>query len=157
LISNITSKPFEFRNCSVRVKTIKREIKKQNVNVMKIDCQITIDGIEYTAALNDNCTVEDILNMLPLELTLQRYADHEYYSSLPQKPSVNGVPMTSDAHANGIYYYDGWSAFTVLFVDAHIAPYKVVHIGDVNEDITTQLAASGATVKAKIENYTINT
>jgi hypothetical protein len=133
------------------------EIIKHFVVVMKIDCQITIDGKEYTAILYDNCTVEDILNMLPLELTLQRYAGHEYYSSLPQKPSIKGVPMTSDAHAGGIYYYDGWNAFTLLFGDVHIAPYKVVHIGDVNEDITTQLAASGATVKAKIENYTIKT
>jgi len=127
------------------------EIIKQNVVVMKIDCQITIDGKEYTAILYDNCTVEDILNMLPLELTLQRYAGHEYYSSLPQKPSIKGVPMTSDAHAGGIYYYDGWNAFTLLFGDAHIAPYKVVHIGDMNEDVTMQLGASAAIVKAKIE------
>jgi hypothetical protein len=118
---------------------------------MKIDCQITIDGKEYTATLNDNCTVEDILNMLPVELTLQRYAGHEYYSPLPQKPSIKGVPMTSDAHAGGIYYYDGWTAFTVLFSDSNIDPYKVVHLGDVNRDIITQLAESGATVKAKIE------
>lgn len=113
--------------------------------------KLTVDGKAYTATLHNNRTVEDILKMLPLELTLQRYAEHEYYASLPQKPSIKGVPMTSDAHANGIYYYDGWSAFTVLFGDAHIAPYEVVHLGDVNEDVITPLAAAGATVEAKIE------
>jgi hypothetical protein len=113
--------------------------------------KLTIDGKEYTATLNENRTVEDILNMLPMEVTMQRYADHEYYSSLSQKPSIKGVPMTSDAHAGGIYYFDGWSAFTVLFGDAHIAPYEVVHIGDVNEDVISPLAAAGETVKAKIE------
>lgn len=113
--------------------------------------KLTIDGEEYTATLNRNRTVEDILNMLPMELTLQRYAGHEYYSSLPNKPYIQGVPMTSDAHAGGIYYYDGWSAFTVLFGDAHIAPYEVVHIGDVNEDVVLPLSVAGAAVKAKVE------
>ena len=51
----------------------------------------------------------------------------------------------------GIYYYDGWSAFTVLFDDAHIDPFEVVHIGDVNEDVISPLAAAGDTVEAKIE------
>ena len=62
--------------------------------------------------------------------------------------------MTSDAHAGGIYYYDGWSAFTILFGDAHIAPYEVVHLGDVNEnvDVIVLLASAGTTVKAKIES-----
>lgn len=113
--------------------------------------KLTIDGKEYTATLNDNRTVEDILNMLLMKLTLKRYAGHEYYSSLPKKPSIKGVPMTSDAHAGGIYYYDGWRAFTVLFGDAYIAPFEVVHIGDVNEDIISRLAATGDTVEAKIE------
>jgi hypothetical protein len=113
--------------------------------------KLTLDGKEYTVTLNDNRTLEDILNMLPMELTLKRYAGHEYYSSLPQKPSINGVTMTSDAHAGGIYYYDGWSAFTVLFDDAHIGPFEVVHIGDVNEDVISQLAAASDTVEAKIE------
>ena len=125
---------------------------------MRKSIRLTIDGKEYTATLNDNRTVEDILNMLPMELTLQRYAGHEYYSQLPQKPSIKDAPMTSDAHAGGIYYYDGWSAFTVLFGDADITPFKVVHIGDVNEDIITPLTSAGATVKAKvvINSYSTN-
>ncbi len=116
--------------------------------------KLTLDGKAYTATLNDNRTVEDVLQMLPLELTIQRYAEHEYYASLPQKPSITGVPMTSYAHAGGIYYYDGWSAFTILFGDAHIAPYEVVHLGDVNEnvDVIVLLASAGTTVKAKIES-----
>ena len=113
--------------------------------------KLTFDNRVFTVKLNDNRTVDDLLNMLPLNLTLQRYAGHEYYASLPQKLSIKGVPMTSEAHAGGIYYYDGWSAFTVLFGDAHIAPYKVVHIGDVSEDIITSLAVAGAIVEAKIE------
>lgn len=113
--------------------------------------KLTIDGKVYTAVLNDNCTVNDIIDMLPMDLTLQRYAGHEYYSSLAKKPSIKGAPMTSDAHSNGIYYYDGWSAFTVLFGDAHIAPFKVVHIGDVIEDVASHLSTAGEKVTARIE------
>lgn len=118
---------------------------------MRKSIKLTLDGKEYTATLNDSRTVEDILNMLPMELTLQRYAGHEYYSALPKKPSIKGVPMTSDAHAGGIYYYDGWTAFTVLFGDAYIAPFEVVHIGDVVENVITPLASAGATIEVKVE------
>ena len=118
---------------------------------MEKSLKLTMGGKDFTVRLNDNQTVKDILTMLPMELTLQRYDGHEYYSSLPEKPSITGIPMTSHAHAGGIYYYDGWNAFTVLFGDAQIAPFKVVHIGDVNEDIITPLISAGATVKAKIE------
>lgn len=119
---------------------------------MEESIKLILDDKEYAVTLNDNRTVKDILNMLPMDLTLQRYAGHEYYSPLPQKPSIKEVHMTSDAHAGGIYYYDGWSAFTVLYGDAHIAPFEVVHIGDVNQqNVISQLVSAGATVKARIE------
>lgn len=95
--------------------------------------KLTIDGKQYTAKLNNNQTVEDIIKMLPLRLTLQRYAAHEYYGRLAQKPSIKGVPSTSDVYAGGLYYFDGWGAFSVLYGDAHIAPFEVVHIGNVIE------------------------
>ena len=59
--------------------------------------------------------------------------------------------MTSDAHAGSIYYFEGWNTFTILFGDAHIAPYEVAHIGDVKEDIISFLAAVSGIVTAKIE------
>lgn len=118
---------------------------------MSKSIKLTIKGKEFIATLNDNQTVDDILKMLPVELTLQRYAGHEYYSKLSEKPSIKGVPMTSKAHAGGVYYYDGWTAFTVLYGDADIAPYKVVHIGDVQPEIIAHLANLENLVTAKIE------
>jgi len=118
---------------------------------MSKSIKLTIEGKEFIASLNDNQTVNDILKMLPIELTLQRYAGHEYFSKLPQKPNIKDVPMTSKAHAGGIYYYDGWTAFTVLYGDAYIAPYEVVHIGDVQPEIIAHLANLENMVTAKIE------
>lgn len=117
---------------------------------MKKSIKLTLDGREYTAVFNDNQTVADIIDMMPMELILQRYAGHEYYSELPKKPSVKEVPMTSVAHAGDICYFDGWNAFTVLFGDAYIDPFKVVLVGHVNEDILP-LAEAGDMVAAKIE------
>lgn len=115
---------------------------------------LTINGKTYAVKLNDNRTVEYILTMLPLELTLKRYAGHEYYGLLPEKPSIKGVAMTSDVHAGGLYYYDGWNAFTVLYGDAQIDPYKVVHLGDAVDDVISPLKTAGDTVKALIEIQT---
>jgi len=114
--------------------------------------RLIINGNEFTATLNDNLTVDELKAMLPLDLTLQHYARHEYYSPLPKHLSQRGVKMTSTAHAQGIYYYDGWKAFTVLYGGAQIAPFEVVHIGDVNEDVATFLRESQSdTVSARIE------
>ncbi len=112
--------------------------------------QIKTNNKTYTAMLNDNCCVDDILNMLPMELELNRYAGHEYYSSLPEKPTIKGVAMTSDAHAGGLYYFNGWNAFTIVFENAHIDPYKVVHVGDVEKELIAYLASAGETVIARI-------
>lgn len=118
---------------------------------MSKSIKIILSGKEYSAVLNNNNTVDDIISMMPMELTLKRYGGHEYYCALTHKPSIKGVPMTSDAHAGGIYYYDGWTAFTILFGNANIAPFEVVHIGDVNEDIISTLTAAGETVKVLID------
>lgn len=115
--------------------------------------KLTLDGKDYTAEVNNNNTVQDIIRMMPMELTLKRYAGHEYFSELPETLSIEDVPMTSVAYAGDICYYDGWNAFTVLFGDAHIAPFKVVIVGHINEDISA-LAKAGDTLEAKIEVIT---
>ncbi|MCC8023853.1 MAG: hypothetical protein LIP16_00885 [Clostridium sp.] len=113
--------------------------------------KLEIDGKTYTAILQENKTVDDILKMLPLTLRLQRRGGHKYYASLPKKPEIGGVPMTSDAHAKGIYYYDRWTAFTVLFGGANISPFQVVHIRDVVEDeIIDHLKNAGEVVSVEI-------
>ncbi len=114
--------------------------------------KLIINKNEFIVTLNNNKTVKDILEMFPLELELERYANHEYYGVLPKKPSIEGVPMTSNAYAENIYYYDGWNAFTVLYGDAQIDPFKVVHIGKVdNESIIELLKYSENTITAKLK------
>ncbi|WP_455615019.1 cyclophilin-like fold protein [Eisenbergiella sp.] len=114
--------------------------------------KLILEGKSYTVKLNENKTVRDILDMLPLSLNLQRRGGHEYFNALPEKPELTGAPMTSNVHAKGIYYYDGWTAFTVLFRGSDISPFRVVHIGDVVEDeVIEHLERSGETILAEVE------
>lgn len=93
---------------------------------------ITLDGQNYSVSLDNNETFKDIMNHLPLDLSMVRYAEHEYYAELPYKP-VFDENRTSDIKAGHVYYWDGWNAFVINYVDYDIAPYKVVHIGEITD------------------------
>ena len=75
----------------------------------------------------------------------------EYYASLSEKPTIEGVTTTSDIKASGIYYWDGWNAFVINFEDTNIAPYRVVHIGNVNGDIASDLAEFGDNITVNVQ------
>lgn len=93
---------------------------------------LTVDGNTYTVHLEDNVTAKEIQDKLPLELSLGRYAGHEYYAELPFTPAF-ASETTSQIKAGHVYYWDGWNAFVINFIDYDIAPYKVVHIGEITD------------------------
>jgi len=113
--------------------------------------KLTLNEHEYNVTLNKNSTTDDILKLLPMNLEMQRYAGHEYYTSLLDTPTIEGVTTTSDIKAGGIYYWDGWNAFVINFEDTNIAPYKVVHVGDVNGDIVSDLEKSGDKITVNVQ------
>ena len=120
---------------------------KENVNTMKV----IINDKSYEVELFDSVTKNEIINMLPLELTLQRYAEHEYYSELPTKPTMD-ENTTSNILAGDIYYWDGWNAFVINYEDYDITPYKVVHIGEIKDkSIVDYLRKADKNVKIKLE------
>lgn len=92
---------------------------------------INLDGKNYAAELEDNVTVRDILEGLPLSLDIQRYAGHEYYAELPFRPEF-AAERTSHIKAGHLYYWDGWNAFVINYEEYDITPYKVVHLGKIN-------------------------
>ena len=83
---------------------------------------------EYEVILDHNTTVDHIVSQLPLKLTFQEYASHEYYSELPFTP-VFDQTRTTFVKAGHLYYWDGWNAFVFNYIDSDISPYHVVHIG----------------------------
>ncbi|MDO4272111.1 MAG: cyclophilin-like fold protein [Eubacteriales bacterium] len=94
--------------------------------------KLSIDGKQYHIALEDNETAREIAENLPLELEMERYAGHEYYAELPFTPPMAGE-TTSEILAGHVYYWDGWNAFVINYIDSDISPYQVVHVGAMEE------------------------
>ena len=108
------------------------------INTMKL----LIDGIAYTVKLKDNSAIKAFALQSPIELTLKRYADQEYYAPLPKPLPISGMPTTTSIHAGELYCYAGFGVLSIPFEDAPLHPY---------EDIISHLALAGNTVSAKIE------
>ncbi len=125
--------------------SVQKEVKMQRMKVQ-------INETEYEVKLDNNKTVKDILNNLPLKLKLLRYAGHEYYSELPFTPTFD-QDRTSDIKAGHIYYWDGWNAFVINYKDYDISPYKVVHIGEIlSDNISEILNQSDNTINIIVNN-----
>lgn len=101
------------------------------VSSEKNSITINFDRKSYIAELEDNATVRDILGKMPLSLNMQRYAGHEYYAELSFRPEF-AAERTSHIKAGHLYYWDGWNAFVINYEESNISPYKVVHLGRIN-------------------------
>ena len=91
---------------------------------------VMIDGKKYAVRLENNETAQTIAAALPLELTMERFGGHEFWAKLPFVPPF-AQPRTSQIKAGHVYYWDGWNAFVINYIDWDISPYKVVHIGEI--------------------------
>ena len=108
--------------------------------------QITVDGVVYHAVLLENPLAEKIAGMCPLTLNCMRSGDHEYYTALPEKTTADGCPATTSGHRNGLYYFEGWNALSLVFRDCDTAPYKIHHIGDFVGNIAAALEKMGRSI-----------
>lgn len=125
--------------------SVQKEVEMQRI-------KIQINEKEYEVKLDNNKTVKDILSNLPLNLKLSRYAGHEYYSELPFTPTFD-QDRTSNIKAGHIYYWDGWNAFVINYKDYDIAPYKVVHIGEIlDTNVSEILNQSDNTINIIVNN-----
>jgi hypothetical protein len=67
--------------------------------------RITFSGQEFTAALYDNPSARDFASLLPLELTIDDYANNEKIAYLPRKLTEEGSgPFTNEAPGDLCYY-----------------------------------------------------
>lgn len=113
--------------------------------------KFTIDGVVYHANMIDNPLTQKIAAMCPFKADYERYAEHEYFTRLPKRASQEGCELTHTAYKNQVFYFQGWNAFTILFGDFNTAPYNVVHLGDMVEDVVPQLKHSRSTIHIRCE------
>ena len=117
----------------------------------KNSMKVTINGQEYHVKVNDDPMVAQILAMCPMTLKVSRSGSHEYYARLPQKADDSKSHLTSEAHKNELMYFGGWNCLSLLFEDVNVAPYKLVKLGELEEDITDFLKRSPAEMTVIIE------
>lgn len=113
--------------------------------------RITVDGVAYHAILQDNPLVEKIIAMCPFVTEYNRSGNHEYYAALPEKATAKGCPATTTGHRNGLYYFEGWNALSLVFRDCDTAPYKIHHLGDFADDVSDVLEKSGGRIQVLCE------
>ena len=113
--------------------------------------KVTISGHVFYVKPVDDPMVAQVAAMCPMELEVSRSGNHEYYGRLPKKADDSKSRQTSEAHKNELMYFEGWNCLSLLFDDVNVAPYKLVKLGDFEEDISSLLKDSGASISKKIE------
>ena len=113
--------------------------------------RLTIDGNVYYANLRKNPLAEQIAAMCPFELDYTRSGEHEYYAALPQRVSAVGCPATTTGYRNGLYYFEGWNALSLVFRDCNTAPHQIHQIGEFEEDVSTALETAGRSIRIQCE------
>ena len=109
--------------------------------------RFSIDGMGYHAVLQNHALAESLLTMCPFTVDFTRNGNHEYYASLPKKAAVKDCPTTTKGHRNGLYYFEGWNALSIVFRDCDTAPYQIHQIGDFEEDISANLEKKGERIR----------
>lgn len=99
---------------------------------MKI--QLTIDGREVIAILDDNATAMDFLALLPLTLTLSDFNRTEKVSDLPRRLSTEGAPDGIDPTVGDITYYAPWGNLALFYRDFGYAT-GLVRLGRIDAGI----------------------
>jgi hypothetical protein len=85
----------------------------QDATSMKI--RIEFNGATMTAALYDNPSARDFAAMLPLDLTIENYANNEKIAYLPRKLTEEGSgPFTNEAPGD-LCYYAPWGNLAFFY------------------------------------------
>lgn len=76
--------------------------------------QILINGKAYDMGLAENKTSADIIQMLPLKLSMQVYSNIEYYAELPDKPFFDETATVMQAKAGALMYCREYNALVIV-------------------------------------------
>lgn len=112
--------------------------------------RIRINEKEYSAELTDTPPGESLSAQLPLSLTMNRSADHEYYASMDSRLNLQDAEKTGFVNAGGIYYFAPWKAVSLNFRDRNIRPYEVYVLGQAEPALVSELETGGEAVRAEL-------
>ena len=108
-----------------------KEEKKNIDNIKKVEdsVKIIIDNKEYTITLQDNKTVNEFINMLPLEIEMNDLNNNEKYTYLDKELSTNS---NNPKHINkGDVMLFGNNCL-VIFYESFDTSYSYTKIGHID-------------------------
>ena len=99
------------------------------------EIELSFGDTVMTAALDDNETSRAFIKMLPLTLTMNRYADREYYAALGELPE-NGAVIDDFENGDVTYYTDGKS-LAIFFGNADTSSQDgLIRMGRITSDLS---------------------
>jgi hypothetical protein len=81
--------------------------------IMTIEC--VFDNHVFTATLYDNPSARDFASMLPLDLTIDDYADNEKIAHLPRRLTEEGSGTFSNEAPGDLCYYAPWGNLAFFY------------------------------------------
>ena len=99
------------------------------------EIELAFGDTVMTAALDDSETSGAFIRMLPLTLTMNRYADREYYAALGELPE-NGTAIEDFENGDVTYYTDGKS-LAIFFGNADTSSQDwLIRMGRITSDLS---------------------
>ena len=99
------------------------------------EIELAFGDTVMTAVLDDSETSRAFIRMLPLTLTMNRYADREYYAALGELPE-NGAAIDDFENGDVTYYTDGKS-LAIFFGNADTSSQDgLIRMGRITSDLS---------------------
>ena len=99
------------------------------------EIELSFGDTVMTAVLDDSETSRAFIKMLPLTLTMNRYADREYYAALGELPE-NGAVIDDFENGDVTYYTDGKS-LAIFFGNADTSSQDgLIRMGRITSDLS---------------------
>lgn len=97
--------------------------------------RIEINGEVATAILENSVAARDFASMLPMEITLENYADIERIFYLPRKLDTTGEPAGMTPKRGDISYYAPWGNLAI-FLDEAAYARGLVKLGTIESGLS---------------------
>lgn len=118
------------------------------LNAQNMKVKITISNQEFTATLNDSEAARELIELLPMEVSMSEHNGNEKYYNLPK--SMPGRAINPGNVQTGDLMI--WSSSTlVLFYAPGRTSYSYIRLGKIDNALGLHEAVGRGSIKVKFE------
>jgi hypothetical protein len=111
--------------------------------------RFTFNSVTFTATLADSPSARDFLSLLPLDLTIENYADNEKIAYLPRKLTEAGSGPFGNEAAGDLGYYAPWGNLA-FFYGGYRYSHGLIRLGRLDQGIEPLLTRGKFPLRAEI-------